>query len=107
MIESAGTWAVERAPASQGSQLALAELGLDLRDHFSRRVNREMLRSFDLILTMEKGQKEALKVEFPEVSGRVYLLSEIVGKSHDIRDPIGMPVEMYQATASELKASLR
>ncbi len=61
-----------------------------------------MLQAADLILTMEKGHKEAITAEFPEIAGRVYLLTEMVGSSHDIHDPYGLEMEAYRETALEI-----
>jgi protein-tyrosine-phosphatase len=101
-IESAGTWAVEGAPANQKTQQVLAELGLDLRDHKSRMVTGEMLAAFNLILVMEPGHKEALEIEFPAAANRVFLLSEMIGLSFTITDPVGGEIEGYRATAREI-----
>lgn len=101
-VESAGTWALGGRPASDFSQQVMAERGLDISDHHSRVVSKEMLDRFDLILTMEAGHKEALKAEFPECADRVYMLTELVGVQQDIDDPIGRSKEEYRATADEV-----
>ena len=102
-IESAGTWAADGNPAVQNAQLTLASLyKVDLSNHSSRVVSRKLLSSFNLILTMEKGHKEALQVEFPELAGRVYLLSEMVGEKREIHDPIGGTPFDFRDTAREL-----
>jgi protein-tyrosine-phosphatase len=101
-IESAGTWAPEGASAAEKAQQVLWKKGIDLTLHRSRSVSREMLEQFNLILTMERGHKEALQVEFPRLAQRIYLLSEMAGKSHDIHDPIGGSLVDFQDTAEEL-----
>ncbi|HEX2979034.1 MAG TPA: hypothetical protein VHO48_02105, partial [Anaerolineaceae bacterium] len=80
---------------------------LDVSAHRSRQVTRELLADYDLILTMELGHKEALLVEFPEVMGRVFMLSEMVGEIKDVDDPIGTPDEEYEKTAQLLENWLR
>jgi protein-tyrosine-phosphatase len=102
-IQSAGTWAAEGIPAVPNAQLTLASLyKIDLLNHSSRVVSRKLLSSFNLILTMEKGHKEALQVEFPELAGRVYLMSEMVEENREIRDPIGGTPFDFRDTAREL-----
>jgi protein-tyrosine phosphatase len=101
-VESAGTWAAAGQPAAGFSHQVMQERGLDIGDHRSRSITRELMRVFDLILTMEKNHKEALRVEFPELAEKVYLLSEMVGDSHDVDDPIGRSKADYQATADEI-----
>jgi hypothetical protein len=53
-------------------------------------------------LSLAQVLKEALRAEFPEFAPRIYLLAEMAGYSHDIRDPIGGPVERFEETASEI-----
>lgn len=98
-VESAGTWGLDSEPASIGSQTVMNEMGIDISNHRSRRVDYDLLESFDLILTMESGHKEALRVEFPELSDRVFILSEMINVEEDITDPIGGPIEEYKACA--------
>ena len=95
-IESAGTWALEGHPADKGAQKAMLELGLTMIQHRTRMVSHELLQQFDLILTMEQGQKEALRVEFPGLASRIYMLSEMVGEKVDIADPIGGKSQDYR-----------
>jgi protein-tyrosine-phosphatase len=102
-IESAGTWAVEGMQAAKNSKLTLASIfKIDIQGHRSRCVSWELLSSFDLILTMEKGHKEALQIEFPQIAKRIYLVSEMIGEDEEIHDPIGGPLIEYRNTAREL-----
>jgi len=101
-VESAGTWAYDGLASNVQTQMILAERGLDVRDHRSRRINSKIVSSFDLILTMEEGQKEALQIEFPDLAGRIYMLSEVVGLKYNIADPIGGKDEDFRSTANEI-----
>lgn len=92
--------------AASRTRLALQKLGLSAENHVARTVTREMLQSFDLILTMERGHQEALQVEFPQESKRIFLLSEMVGARFDIWDPMGGTQENFDATAQELSMLL-
>ncbi len=80
----------------------MIESGWDISDHLSQIVSAELLRSFNLILTMEPGHKEALQIEFPEVARRVYLLSEMIGMTFVIIDPVGGEIDEYRVTAREI-----
>lgn len=102
-IESAGTWSLEGQPVASNSHIVLAQRGIDIHDHRSRTVNRELLEQFNLILTMEAGHKEALQVEFPQFGERIHLLSEMVGGSYEILDPMGGSVDDFELTARELE----
>jgi len=102
-VESAGIRAMEGLPAAQNVELTLSYLyKVSISEHRSRSVSQELLSSFDLILTMEKGHQEALKVEYPQLAERVFLITEMVGEDKEIEDPIGRPLAIFQKTAREL-----
>jgi protein-tyrosine-phosphatase len=102
-VESAGTWAPGGQPAAEFSRQVMQERGLDIHKHRSQSITGELMQAFDLILTMGKNHKEALRAEFPEFADKIYLLSEMVGYSHDIDDPIGRSKAEYQSTAQEIE----
>ena len=101
-IGSAGTWAVEGEPAMGFVQKLLLQKGIDIREHRSAQVTEELLNQYNLILTMERGHKEGLRIEFPAKAGRIYLLSEMVGQIFDIPDPVGGPPAEYEATLRDI-----
>jgi len=105
-IESAGTWAPKGEPASHEVQMVMNKVGLDVSTHRSRLVNRRLLHGFNLILTMEGNHKEALMAEFPEVTDRIFMLSEMVGENRDVDDPIGGPLVDFVDTAREIDTYL-
>ena len=105
-IDSAGTWAVEGEQAARPSRAVMSKRGLDISSHRAKTVTAEMLASFDLILTMEPGHKEALQVEFPTVANRVYLLSEMDGQVLAVEDPYGRSLETYEAAAEKIDQML-
>lgn len=107
-IETAGTWARDGYSAARHAQAVMREYGLDISEHRSRMVTEELLTNADIILTMERGQKEALSVEFPHVSDRVFLLSEAIKgpPGWDIHDPIGHSRSAFRDTAHELEELL-
>ena len=67
-VSSAGVWAKDGLPAARG--LAAWSEMPELEQHRSRALNFVMLQDADLILVMERGQKEALALEFPAAAGR-------------------------------------
>jgi protein arginine phosphatase len=102
-VSSAGTWADDGLPASAYSVDVLAGLGLDLSPHRSRRVERELLAAADLVLCMTRSQREALQVEFPDLAGRIQLLTAMAGPPYDVADPYGGPRQGYVQMAAEIK----
>lgn len=107
MIDSAGIYVKPGFPPAPYTLEILREKEIDLSAHRSRMVNAELVAQFDLILTMERGQKEALRAAFPQHKHKIYLLSEMVGQNQDIIDPIGQPFIDYQQTAQEIDGIIR
>jgi protein-tyrosine phosphatase len=105
-VSSAGTWADDGAPASIYSTEVLAELGLDITRHRSRRIDRAMIAGADLVLCMTRSQREALQAEFPDLAGRIQLLSAMAGPAYDIADPYGGPRQGYVEMVAEVKQLL-
>jgi len=101
-IASAGTWARPQAPAASLMQQVAQDWGIDLGGHQAQEVSATLLAAQDLVVVMERGQKEALALEFPWVAPRLYLLSELAGPAYDVADPIDQALDDYRATAQEL-----
>jgi protein-tyrosine-phosphatase len=102
-VESAGAWTSPDLPALTVARKAGAELGVDLSEHRSCRVEDLNLQNYDLILTMERGQRDALRVEYPAVAERIVTMSEVTtGYDFDVADPPGHTAAAVRATAREL-----
>ena len=101
-VESVGTWAKENLPTTPEMLAVLAKRGLDVKSHRSRMVSAEILAGFALVLTMERGQKEALQIEFPSAAKRTYLLTEMAGANVQITDPIDTSFKGLQIIANEI-----
>lgn len=102
-VESAGTWAIPARPAHVQMVKVAEEAGLDLSRHRARNVEELTLNRYDLILTMEQSHKEALQVEFPAVRQRIYQLTEMIGMTYDVADPIGGNNNDFRGALHELK----
>jgi len=86
----------------------LKEEGIDVTNHKPTQVTSDMVRDADLILVMERRQKEAILEMAPEVANRMFLLKEFAGEKEnlDIPDPIGQPEEVYRKRLEEIKEYL-
>jgi protein-tyrosine-phosphatase len=103
VVESAGTWGSEGRSASAHAVAEMAERGIDLSCHLARPVTHEMVIEADLMLVMTQNHAEAIKTAFPDQAGKVYLLSQMIGREYDIYDPYGGPRTEYAYTAKELE----
>jgi protein-tyrosine phosphatase len=101
-VESVGTWARENLPTTPEMMAVLAKRGLDVKNHRSRMVSAEILAGFALVLTMERGQREALQIEFPFAAKRTYLLTEMAGANVQITDPLDTSSRGLQLISDEI-----
>ncbi len=107
-VASAGTWTVEEHPPAPLAVEVMAERGVDISPHRSHRLTPQDIEDADLVVVMTQGQKEALALEFPQAKEKVYLLAELAGKSHDVKDPYGSDsLELYSQCADQIEELLR
>jgi protein-tyrosine-phosphatase len=98
-IASAGTSAVEGAPASQQSIDVARAHGIDLSAHRSRPLNPGLVRSADLIVTMGVRHRDSVGEVDPDSLESTFLLTNFSDRHHgDIPDPIGASLDVYQQT---------
>jgi protein-tyrosine-phosphatase len=102
-IASVGIFAAPGYPAAQNTLVLLRHKGIDLSGHRSAQITQEIMSDYNLILTMERGQKEALQVAFPDHAQKVYLMSEMVGGNWEIADPVGGALVEFEETAREIE----
>jgi protein-tyrosine-phosphatase len=105
-VASAGTWAVPDRPATLLARTAMAEKAIDLSGHLSQLLDGELLRDADVILVMTHHHLEAICVEFPEVAGKTYQLSQLIGQLFDIDDPVQGTIDDYRRCATEMQRLL-
>lgn len=94
-VSSAGTWAVVERGASRHSIEVMQQHGFDITGHRARMVDAAMVAEADLVLCMEVGHAEALRVEFPDEAHKVFLLSEMIDQQFNVSDPYGGPYVEY------------
>lgn len=107
-VSSAGTSAWEGAPASDGALLVGMERGLDLSQHRSQALTRQLVENADLILAM--GPHHLERVEALGGAGKAYLLTDFASHgavSRPVNDPVGGELDVYRATTDELEQEVR
>jgi protein-tyrosine phosphatase len=98
-VSSAGTSALEGAPASEYSREVARERGLDLTGHRSRALTAERVRGADLIVTMGVRHRDVVGALDPDSLESTYLLTNFSDRHHgDIPDPIGGGRDVYEQT---------
>jgi protein-tyrosine-phosphatase len=103
-VSSAGTGAVDGAPASEGAYLVALEHGLDLSAHRAHRLSPALIESADLILTMSAHHRD--RVIDLGGQGKTFLLGSYAGKKGEdavVNDPYGASLDEYRVTYDELE----
>ena len=87
---------------------AMLRRGLDVSKHKSRKLKEEEVERADLIITMERKQKEKVLSRYSSAKGKVFTLKEISGVigSSDIKDPAGSSPEDFEACVREIEECL-
>ncbi len=107
-VASAGTNAVDKQPASDGSMLVGLERRLDLRSHQAQQLTPGLVAASTLILVMSPQQQGI--VERLGGSGKTILLTAYAdpeGAVRTISDPFGGDLETYRETADALEHYVR
>jgi len=98
-VASAGTWGLDGQPATENAVAVMGERGIDISDHTAQTVRAAQVAEADLILVMSREHETMMRNAWPQYSWKVHLLSEMVGKRKDVKDPYGRPIEEYRACA--------
>lgn len=84
---------------------------ISLHSHRSKYIDTDDILNSYLILTMTCGHRNAIIELFPQAADRVFTLKEYIADQPssnnmclDIIDPFGMPLDVYQTCAEEIKS---
>lgn len=107
-VRSSGTSVYISLPASDHAIEAVRELDMDLTGHRSQKLDIDMLREADLILTMTRTHKSHILDIMPDIKGKVFTLIEYAtgGEEGDISDPFGYDLDTYKQCRDEIKKYL-
>lgn len=107
-VESAGTQAWDKSPASDEALLVGVERGLDLSGHRARRLTPDIVKDADLILVMSSAHLAQVREMDPRANVHLFGGYSSGGKtSHSIADPFGGNLSDYRVTADELEQELK
>lgn len=106
-VRSAGTAAIDGAPATPETIKVLAEQGIEAPDHFSELLTAEHVRWADLILAMSLSHVYA--INDLGGSGKVALITDFL-EDDDVRggieDPFGGGMDAYQRAFVQLERAI-
>ena len=105
-IASAGTWAENQRTATTFARTTMIERNIDISGHRSRLLDGDLLHGVDVILVMTRHHREAICAEFPEVADRTLMMSQLIGQTFDIVDPVQGTLDDYRRCAADLQQIL-
>ena len=89
-------------PVNPKAEAVLAGHGLDMSSHAAEQFAQSDLQNRNLILVMTKALKQKILAEY-ENPVNVHLLTEYIGESGDITNPMGGTMEDYEACYQEME----
>ena len=92
-------------PADALAQEIAQSHGLDLSPHHGRQVEKSILEKYELILVMEDHHRDYLRLRFPQVSGKVFLLGKWE-EEMQIPDPYQKSPEFFKIVYSQIDISV-
>lgn len=108
-VRSAGTIAMDGAPAARNAVEVVVEYGGTLDDHASRLLDKEAVEWADLILVMSYGHFDRVTELSREAAVKTFLLKEYKRrvKYNEVADPVGKDVVAYKKAARDMMPALR
>ena len=106
-VRSAGTHAAAGAPVSEGARRALGRAGLSVPLEGSARPRAGLLAWADIVLTMERAQRDDLHRQFPWARPWTLTIGEWAGHAEDVADPVGGGDDVYDATLHQIEGLLQ
>ncbi|ROO26357.1 low molecular weight protein-tyrosine-phosphatase [Salinisphaera japonica] len=102
-VSSAGISAVGGGTMPQEAQAIADREGLALAGHRGCQITSPIVNNADVILVMEKGQRDWIVERFPQARGRVFLLSHW-SDGRDTADPFRRSQEFFETIFAEINS---
>lgn len=104
-VRSAGLNALVGEPAEETAVRLMQDRGVDIAPHRAMQINRQMCLDSDIVLVMEREQRQRLQELYPEVCGRVFRIAE--HEDRDVPDPYRQPVKAFRSALSIIDDGVR
>ena len=111
-VYSCGISADDGDIPTQNAIEAMAEYGIDLKNHRATNIKYSNIEKMDLILCATLSHKLFVISLYPELKDKIFTLKEYVEEKDeiygiDIKDPWGYNLETYKQCAKEIEEALK
>jgi protein-tyrosine phosphatase len=105
---SAGLFATDGAPASEGAIQVLKERNMDLSAHRARLLSPSMIEDADAIIALTQAHKDLILQSSAQADKKIYTLHQFnPGRpDQDVMDPYGGQIDTYRQTRDEIESAL-
>jgi len=105
---SAGVFAVEGAPASEGAVRVMREKDLDLSGHRSRMLTPERIQEADWLIALTGAHRDLILEADPAAVDKTRTLHSFsaANPDRDVMDPVGGNLDTYRITRDEIESAL-
>lgn len=94
-VSSAGLTALVGKSADKLAQSCALESNIDLSPHIAQQISQSLVLENDLILVMEQRHLEDVCAQYPQVRGKVFLLTKWL-EGQDVPDPYRQGEEAFK-----------
>lgn len=112
-VESAGVVAVDGFSPTDKTIEVMKEHGIDISYFKSKQLTVERIKRADVILVMEPGQKDLVKMMVTAAADKTFLLKEFgrngrtsYPEDPSVPDPMGKPIEYYKLSFEIIKTEI-
>ena len=104
---SAGFYPRTGRPSPDEACVAAAEWGVDLSEHRSRVLERDLVEAADVLVIFDDENYDAMREAFPDAMGRVVRASDLLpGHPLDVPDPWGQSKQQFEVCYRTISAAL-
>jgi protein-tyrosine-phosphatase len=105
-VESAGVLGHDGDAAEVEARDAMAHMGIDIADHRARSLTDELVAGAALLLALDSGTAQVVRMRYTAAADRVHALGALAGRQRDIPDPFRMQIGAWITYAREIAALL-
>lgn len=108
VVASAGTMGADGMDASANAVEAMREIDIQMAEHRTRPLTREMLSESEVVIAMAQNHLDEILTLDPAAKEKVFLMRSFDphADARDVPDPVGWDIDVYRGTRDILDGAL-